>query len=49
MLDTDEHRRLLDEKLVADLDLDEVRAEVERLHLLARFAATLGKEPRPTA
>lgn len=42
MLDTEEHRRLLDEKLAADLDLDEARAEVERLQLLARFAAAFG-------
>jgi hypothetical protein len=42
MLDTEEHRELEEAKLAADLDLADARSEVERLHLLARFAAALG-------
>jgi len=42
MLGTEEHRGLVERKLAADLALDEARLEVERLQLLARFAAALG-------
>lgn len=42
MLDTGEHRELEEAKLAADLDLADARAEVERLRLLAQFAAALG-------
>lgn len=44
MLDTEEHRELEEAKLAADLDLADARAEVERLQLLARFAAALARE-----
>jgi hypothetical protein len=37
LLDTDEHRRLQDNRAKADLDNQHARREVERLHLIVRL------------
>lgn len=40
LLDTDEHRRLEDERARAELDHGHARREVERLHLIVRLLGT---------
>ena len=37
LLDTEEHRRLEDARMRADLELQHARREVERLHLVVRL------------
>ena len=40
LLDTDDHRRLQDNRAKADLDHQHARREVERLHLIVRLLGT---------
>ncbi len=40
LLDTEEHRRLEDNRARADLDLQHARREVERLHLIVKLLGT---------
>jgi hypothetical protein len=40
LLDTEEHRRLEDIRVRADLDLHHARREVDRLHLIVRLLGT---------
>jgi hypothetical protein len=44
LLDTDEHRRLQDNRAKADLDHQHARREVERLHLIVRLLGTQASE-----
>jgi hypothetical protein len=44
LLDTDEHRRLQDIRVKADLDHQHARREVERLHLIVRLLGTQASE-----
>ena len=44
LLDTDEHRRLQDDRARAELDLQHARREVERLHLIVRLLGTQASE-----
>ena len=44
LLDTEEHRRLEDNRARAELDLQYARREVERLHLIVRLLGTRGSE-----
>jgi len=44
LLDTDEHRRLQDNRAKADLELQHARREVERLHLIVRLLGTQASE-----
>lgn len=44
LLDTDEHRRLENDRARADLDLQHARREVERLHLIVRLLGTQASE-----
>ena len=44
LLDTDEHRRLQDNREKADLELQHARREVERLHLIVRLLGTQASE-----
>jgi hypothetical protein len=44
LLDTDEHRRLDAARSKADLDLQQARLEVERLHLVVRMLGTQAGE-----
>ncbi len=44
LLDTEEHRRLEDDRANAELDLQHARREVERLHLIVRLLATHANE-----
>ena len=45
LLDTDEHRRLEDDRARAELDHQHARREVERLHLIVRLlGATEGRQ-----
>jgi hypothetical protein len=44
LLDTDEHRRLEAARSKADLDLQQARLEVERLHLVVRMLGTQAGE-----
>ncbi len=44
LLDTEEHRRLEDDRARAELDLQHARREVERLHLIVRLLATHASE-----
>ena len=44
LLDTDEHRRLEDNRARAELDLQHARREVERLHLIVRLLETHASE-----
>jgi hypothetical protein len=43
LLDTDESRRLEDERARAELDHQNARREVERLHLIVRLVGTDGR------
>ena len=40
LLDTDDHRRLQDDRARAELDFQHARREVERLHLIVRLLGT---------
>jgi hypothetical protein len=40
LLDTEEHRRVEDNRARAELDLQHARREVERLHLIVRLLGT---------
>jgi hypothetical protein len=44
LLDTDEHRRLQDNRAKADLHHQHARREVERLHLIVRLLGTQASE-----
>ena len=44
LLDTEEHRRLQDDRASAELDLQHARREVERLHLIVKLLATHANE-----
>ena len=44
LLDTDEHRRLQDNRAKADLDHQHARREVERLHLIVRLLGIQASE-----
>jgi hypothetical protein len=44
LLDTEEHRRLEDIRVRADLDLQHARREVDRLHLIVRLLGTKASE-----
>jgi hypothetical protein len=44
LLDTDEHRRLQDDRASAELDYEHARREVERLHLIVRLLRTQASE-----
>ncbi|MEJ7814995.1 MAG: hypothetical protein WKF53_07455 [Rubrobacter sp.] len=44
LLDTEEHRRLEDNRARAELDLQYARREVERLHLIVRLLGTHASE-----
>ncbi len=44
LLDTDESRRLEDERARAELDLQNARREVERLHLIVRLLGVQAPE-----
>ena len=44
LLDTEEHRRLQDNRARADLDHQHARREVERLHLIVRLLGTQSSE-----
>jgi hypothetical protein len=44
LLDTDEHRRLQENRAKADLDLQHAIREVERLHLIVRLLGTQASE-----
>ena len=44
LLDTDDHRRLQDNRARADLDHQHARREVERLHLIVRLLGTQSSE-----
>jgi hypothetical protein len=44
LLDTDEHRRLQDDRASAELDCEHARREVERLHLIVRLLRTQASE-----
>ncbi len=44
LLDTDEHRRLEDDRTRAELDHQHARREVDRLHLIVRLLETQAKE-----
>ena len=44
LLDTDEHRRLQDNRAKADLNHQHARREVERLHLIVRLLGTQASE-----
>jgi hypothetical protein len=44
LLDTEEHRRLEDDRASAELDLQHARREVERLHLIVKLLATHANE-----
>jgi hypothetical protein len=44
LLDTDEHRRLQDNRAKADLDHQHASREVERLHLIVRLLGTQASE-----
>jgi hypothetical protein len=44
LLDTDEHRRLQDNRAKADLDHQHSRRDVERLHLIVRLLGTQASE-----
>jgi hypothetical protein len=44
LLDTDEHRRLQDNRAKADLDHQHPRREVEQLHLIVRLLKTQASE-----
>ena len=44
LLDTEEHRRMEDNRARAELDLQHVRREVERLHLIVRLLGTQANE-----
>jgi hypothetical protein len=44
LLDTDEHRRLKDDRARAELDHQHARREVERLHLIVRLLGTRAGE-----
>ena len=44
LLDTDEHRRLQENRAKADLDHQHARREVERLHLIVRLLGTQASE-----
>jgi hypothetical protein len=47
LLDTDEHRRLQDDRASAELDYEHARREVERLHLIVRLLGTRSIEGLP--
>jgi predicted transcriptional regulator len=44
LLDTEEHRRVEDNRARAELDLQHARREVERLHLIVRLLETNASE-----
>ena len=44
LLDTEEHRRVEDNRARAELDLQHARREVERLHLIVRLLGTHASE-----
>jgi hypothetical protein len=44
LLDTDEHRRLEDNRARAELDHQHARREVDRLHLIVRLLGTKASE-----
>jgi len=44
LLDTEEHRRVEDNRVRAELDLQHARREVERLHLIVRLLETHASE-----
>ena len=44
LLDTEEHRRMEDDRARAELDLQHARREVERLHLIVRLLGTQSSE-----
>ena len=44
LLDTDEHRRLEDDRTRAELDHQHARREVDRLHLIVRLLETPARE-----
>jgi len=44
LLDTEEHRRLEADRLRAELDLQQAKREVERLHLIVRLLGAQGSE-----
>jgi hypothetical protein len=44
LLDTEEHRRLQDNRAKADLDHQHARREVDRLHLIVRLLGTKASE-----
>jgi hypothetical protein len=44
LLDTEEHRRLEEDRTRAELDLQHAKREVERLHLIVRLLGTQGGE-----
>jgi predicted transcriptional regulator len=44
LLDTEEHRRVEDNRARAELDLQHARREVERLHLIVRLLETNARE-----
>jgi hypothetical protein len=46
LLDTEEHRRLEEDRAKAELDLQHAKREVERLHLIVRLLETQASEAR---
>jgi hypothetical protein len=44
LLDTEEHRRMEDNRARAELDLQHARREVERLHLIVKLLGTHASE-----
>ena len=46
LLDTEEHRRLENDRARAELDLQHAKREVERLHLIVRLLGTQASEVR---
>jgi hypothetical protein len=46
LLDTEEHRRLEEDRARAELDLQHAKRKVERLHLIVRLLGTQASEVR---